>query len=69
MTTWPSMTKTDSKVARVLLSHYPVVGLQALAEVSAKPVIHTRSVIRCVKLLGFVCYSKFLKSIDRGIDI
>jgi len=33
---------------------------QALAEVSAKPVIHTRSIIRCVKLL--------LKSFNRGID-
>jgi DNA-binding MurR/RpiR family transcriptional regulator len=66
--TTADLTKTDRKVAGVQLSHYPVVGFQALAEVSAKPVIHTRSIIRCVKLLGFVCYPKFLKSIDRGID-
>jgi len=58
--TTANLTKTDRKVAGVLLSHYPVVGLQALAEVSAKPVIHTRSIIRCVKLL--------LKSFNRGID-
>jgi DNA-binding MurR/RpiR family transcriptional regulator len=55
-----NLTKTDRKVAGVLLSHNPVVGFPALAEASAKPVIHTRSIIRCVKLL--------LKSFNRGID-
>ncbi|MDH3613707.1 MAG: hypothetical protein OES10_10545 [Gammaproteobacteria bacterium] len=62
------MTKTHRKVARVVLPHYPAAGLQAIAEVAAKTVIHTRSIIRCVKKIGFVCYPKYRKTFNRGID-
>ena len=66
--TTADLIKTDRKIAGVLLSHYPVVGLQAVAEISAKTVVHTQSIIRCVKKLGFVCYPKYQKSFNRGID-
>ena len=60
------LTKAARKGAWVLLSYYPVAGLQALAEVSAKADIHTQSIIRCVKKLGFVCYPKYQKSFNGG---
>ena len=60
---WSAMTATDRKVARVLLSHYPMVGLQTLAEVSEKADVSPPSVIRCVKKLGFAGYPDYQKSL------
>lgn len=47
--TTADLTETDRKAAGVLLSHYPVVGLETLAEVSAKPVINTRPIDRSLR--------------------
>jgi DNA-binding MurR/RpiR family transcriptional regulator len=66
--TTADLTKTARNGAWVLLSYYPVAGLQALAEVSAKADIHARSIIRCATKLGFVGYPKYKKSFNRGID-
>ena len=60
---WSMMTATDRKVARVLLSHYPMVGLQTLAEVSEKADVSAPSVIRCVKKLGFGGYPDYQKAL------
>lgn len=57
------MTATDRKVARVLLSHYPMVGLQTLAEVSEIADVSAPSVIRCVKKLGFGGYPDYQKTL------
>lgn len=62
-TMWSTMTATDRKVARVLLSHYPMAGLQTLAEVSAKADVSAPSVIRCVKKLGFAGYPDYQKAL------
>ncbi len=64
---WPSMTATDRKVARVLLSHYPVAGLQTLAELSEQAGISAPSSIRCVKKLGFAGYPEYQKTLHREI--
>ncbi len=66
-TTWPLMTATDRKVARVLLSHYPVAGLQTLAELSKQAGISAPSIIRCVKKLGFVGYPEYQKVLHAEI--
>lgn len=60
---WSAMTTTDRKVARVLLSHYPMAGLQTLAEVSEKADVSSPSVIRCVKKLGFSGYPDYQKAL------
>lgn len=60
---WSAMTATDRKVARVLLSHYPMAGLQTLAEVSERADVSPPSVIRCVKKLGFTGYPDYQKSL------
>jgi DNA-binding MurR/RpiR family transcriptional regulator len=57
------MTATDRKVARVLLSHYPLVGLQTLAEVSEMADVSAPSVIRFVKKLGFNGYPDYQKTL------
>jgi len=66
-TTWPSMTATDRKIARVLLSHHPVVGLQTLAKVSEQAGISAPSIIRCVKKLGFAGYPEYQKALRAEI--
>lgn len=58
---WSTMTVADRKVARVLLSHYPMAGLQTLAEVSERADVSPPSVIRCVKKLGFTGYPDYQK--------
>lgn len=65
--TWPSMTATDRKVARVLESHYPVAGLKTLAEVSEQAGISAPSIIRCVKKLGFAGYPEYQKALHAEI--
>lgn len=64
---WASMTATDRKVGRVLLSHYPVAGLQTLAELSEQAHISAPSVIRCVKKLGFDGYTEYQKAVHAEI--
>jgi len=66
-TTWPLMTATDRKIARVLLSDHPVVGLQTLAKVSEQAGISAPSIIRCVKKLGFAGYPEYQKALRAEI--
>lgn len=61
------MTATDRKVARVLLSHYPMVGLETLAEVSERADVSAPSVIRCIKKLGFGGYPEYQKALHTEI--
>lgn len=67
--TWPSMTATDRKVARFLLSHYPVASLETLSEVSQKAGISAPSIIRCVKKLGFAGYPDYQKAVHAEIGV
>ena len=64
---WSTMTATDRKVARVLLSHYPTVGLRTLAEVSEMADVSAPSVIRCVKKLGFGGYPVYQRALHAEI--
>jgi DNA-binding MurR/RpiR family transcriptional regulator len=64
---WSTMTATDRKVARVLLSHYPTVGLETLAGVSEKADVSAPSVIRCIKKLGFGGYPEYQKALHAEI--
>ncbi|MDH3338335.1 MAG: hypothetical protein OEM85_15950 [Gammaproteobacteria bacterium] len=67
-TIWPSTTANDRKVARDLLSHNALVGIQTLAAVAENAGISARSIIRCAKKPGFVSYPKYQKFFYRGID-
>ena len=62
-TTWPSMTATERKIARVLLSHHPVAGLQTLAKVAVQAGISAPSIIRCLKKLGFAGYPEYQRAL------
>ncbi len=61
------MTATDRKIARVLLSDHPTVGLQTLAKVSEQAGISAPSIIRCVKKLGFAGYPEYQKALRAEI--
>lgn len=64
---WKSMTVTDRKVARVLMSAYPVAGLQTLAELSERASVSAPSIIRFVKKLGFEGYPEYQKALHAEI--
>jgi len=61
------MTVTDRKVARVLLSSYPVAGLQTLAQLSERASVSAPSIIRLVKKLGFEGYPEYQKALHAEI--
>lgn len=64
---WASLTGTDRKVARALLSCYPVAGLQTLAELAEQAGVSAPSIIRFVKKLGFKGYPAYQKDLHAEI--
>ncbi len=58
---WERFTRTDRKVARIILADYPAAGLETLAELSDRASVSAPSILRCVKKLGFEGYPEFQK--------
>jgi len=58
---WEQFTRTDRKVARIILADYPAAGLETLAELSGRASVSAPSILRCVKKLGFEGYPEFQK--------
>ena len=58
---WEQFTRTDRKVARIILADYPAAGLETLAELSDRASVSAPSILRCVKKLGFEGYPEFQK--------
>lgn len=56
---WGEFTRTDRKIARIILANYPAAGLETLAELSKRASVSAPSIIRCVKKLGFDGYPEF----------
>lgn len=54
-----SFTKSERKVARVLLADYPAAGLQTVAELASRSAVSGQTVIRFVARLGFESYPAF----------
>lgn len=64
---WDEFTRTDRKVARVILANYPVAGLETLAELSDRASVSAPSILRCVKKLGFDGYPEFQKALHAEV--
>ena len=60
---WSEFTRTDRKIARVILANYPAAGLETLAELSLRASVSAPSIIRCVKKLGFAGYPEFQRTL------
>lgn len=60
---WDQFTRTDRKVARVILANYPAAGLETLAQLSDRASVSAPSILRCVKKLGFDGYPEFQKAL------
>ncbi|MFV0373944.1 MurR/RpiR family transcriptional regulator [Microbacterium sp.] len=57
----------DRKVARALLSDYPIAGLETVAELAERAAVSPASVTRFVSRLGFGGYPEFQKRLMREV--
>ncbi len=60
---WDEFTRTDRKVARVILANYPAAGLETLARLSDRASVSAPSILRCIKKLGFDGYPDFQRAL------
>jgi DNA-binding MurR/RpiR family transcriptional regulator len=54
-----SLTRTEQRIARVLLANYPVVGLETASQFGARAQTSAPSVLRFVAKLGITNYAEF----------
>jgi DNA-binding MurR/RpiR family transcriptional regulator len=64
---WGEFTRTDRKVARIILANYPAAGLETLAQLSERANVSAPSIMRCVKKLGFDGYPEFQKALHAEV--
>ncbi|WP_025031534.1 MurR/RpiR family transcriptional regulator [Nitratireductor aquibiodomus] len=63
-----NMTKSDMKVARLILSDYPSVGLHSLAEIGEQADVSAATVLRFVSKLGFEGFPAFQESLKAELQ-
>lgn len=61
------LTASERKVARALLSDYPVAGLETAGELAARAGVSTPTVVRFVTHLGFAGYATFQRALRREV--
>jgi DNA-binding MurR/RpiR family transcriptional regulator len=62
-----SLSPGERKVARALLSSYPVAGLETVAELAKRADVSSPTVVRFVSRLGFSGHSEFQKALMREV--
>lgn len=62
-----SLTKSEKKVARVLISDYPTAGLVTVAELSSRCGVSGQTIIRFASSIGFKSYPKFQSALIEEI--
>jgi DNA-binding MurR/RpiR family transcriptional regulator len=62
-----SFSPSERKVARALLSSYPVAGLETVAELATRANVSSPTVVRFVSRLGFSGHSAFQKALMREV--
>ena len=64
----PGMTKSDAKVARAILSNYPRVGLNSLADIGEQSDVSAATVLRFIAKLGFDSFPAFQESLKAELQ-
>ncbi len=64
---WEQFTRTDRKIARIILANFPAAGLETLAELSDRAKVSAPSILRCIKKLGFEGYPEFQKALHAEV--
>jgi len=64
----PTLPRAERRVARELLSSYPVAGLETVARLAARAGVSGPTVIRLVSRLGFDGYPEFQEALRGEID-
>lgn len=63
-----TFTAGERKIARAILAHYPIAGLETIAELSQRAKVSAPSVTRFVGRLGFSGYPAFQKRLMREVQ-
>jgi DNA-binding MurR/RpiR family transcriptional regulator len=62
------LTVAERRVARALLAHYPIAGLETLAQLAARAEVSGPTVMRFVNRLGFEGYPAFQEALRKEIQ-
>ncbi|MDJ1159362.1 MurR/RpiR family transcriptional regulator [Chelatococcus sp. SYSU_G07232] len=63
-----SFTASEKRAAHALLAHYPMAGLETVAEFAARAGVSAPSVLRFVSRLGFVGYPDFQRALREELE-
>ena len=63
-----SLSVAERRVARVMLSNYPLSGLQTIAKISNQANVSDPTVLRFIRKLGFSKYASFQKRLKEELD-
>ena len=60
------LTASERRAARALLANYPMIGLETVAEFSARSGVSPPTILRFTGRLGFSTYAEFQRTAARG---
>ena len=63
-----SLTASERRVARALLANYPMLGLETVAEFSARSGVSSPTVLRFTGRLGFANYAEFQRRLREEVE-
>lgn len=64
-----SFSPSERKVARALLTDYPVAGLQTIAELAARAQVSAPTVLRFTSRLGYASYPDLQRALHREVQV
>lgn len=62
------LSQTEKKVARILIEHYPIAGLETIAQLAQKAAVSGPTVLRLITKLGFTGYNHFQETLRLELD-
>lgn len=65
--TWPLLTRTDKKIARIMTANYPIACLETLAKLAARADVSAPSVIRFIRKLGYPSHPEFQRMVHEDV--
>lgn len=66
--TWPDFTEAERKVAHIILSNYPLAGLDTISDLAKKAHVSAATITRFVSQLGFSSFAAFREALRQEIE-
>ena len=64
-----SLTPSERRVARVLVSNFPIAGLESLVRISTRAGVSTPTTLRFLGKLGFAGYAEFQEALRQEVHV